>query len=249
VSLRGKKISLVGCGTIGSYLAHMLVQNGAGCDADFVLYDNDTLKPGNLGRHLLGYKDLGRLKVESMADFLRDFHPEVRITPRGVQALDDWASLEQMDLIIDATGDANFAAALNDRIIGSDRKRDELGSMHAWVFGNGVAAQSFLNLRDGHACYRCLQTEFGGEWRHNPLKDQKSPVRKAPARCGEGGYIPFPGDASIAAARLAVRAALDWVAGNPGHRLRTTIIDKAEGRESLTGKSPKALPRCDACGN
>ncbi|MBN8818698.1 MAG: ThiF family adenylyltransferase [Sphingomonas sp.] len=245
--LVGKHIALVGCGTIGGYLAHMLVQNGAGCEAQLSLYDPDILKPGNLGRHVLGFDDLGRAKAEALHTFVQRFHPDVEVDHHTGNALTEWNALERCDLIVDATGDANVATALNDRFILARRGGRQICLLHSWVFGNGAAAQSLLNLDDGHTCYRCLRTGFGGNWRHNPLRDPDMEVRRAPARCGEGGYTPFPVDAPIAAAALAVRAAIDWAGGNPGHRLRTTIVDPGEGRDRLPWVSPKSLDDCPAC--
>ena len=54
-TLAGKKIALVGCGTIGGYLSDMLVKAGAGtCGGQLTLVDFDGLLPQNIGRHRLG---------------------------------------------------------------------------------------------------------------------------------------------------------------------------------------------------
>lgn len=247
-SLAGKRVALIGCGTIGGYLARMLVQTGAGCGAPFVLYDTDKLSPGNLGRHLLGFPDLGKRKAVAVADHLMAFHPDVQVTARLVDATTDWAALERADIVIDATGEPNVATALNELFLRSSRSGSELALLHSFVFGNGVAGQSFLNLKDGHACYRCLKTGFDGQWRYSPLKDPSSPLRETPATCGEGGYVPFAVDAPSAAAGLALRAVLDWAGGHPGARLRTVIVDHAAGRDKPPWTSPKPLPGCSACG-
>lgn len=247
-TLIGKRVALIGCGTIGGYLGRMLVQSGAGCEAALVIYDNDRLSPGNLGRHLLGFDDLGKWKAEATAIQLRSFHPDVEVTSRRVDATTDWSALERSDLIIDATGESNVATALNELFMRSPRSGEDVALMHTYVFGNGVAGQTLLNLKDGYACYRCLKTAFDGNWRYNPLKDPSSELRQAPARCGEGGYVPFSVDAPVAAAGLALRASLDWAAGRPGMRHRTVIIDHEAGREKIPWVSPKALKDCPACG-
>lgn len=246
-SLVGKKVALVGCGTIGGYLARMLTQTGAGCGAPLIIYDTDTLSPGNLGRHLLGFPDLGKTKAAALADHLRSFHPEVEVVPQVRDATTDWRNLEKADIIIDATGEANVANALNELFMRSRCTGDELALLHTFVFGNGVAGQSLLNLKDGHVCYRCLKTAFDGQWRYSPLKDEDSPLREAPASCGEGSYVPFAVDAPSATAGLALRAVLDWAAGHPGARLRTVIVDQASGRAKPPWLSPKPLADCPAC--
>jgi hypothetical protein len=73
-TLAGKRIALIGCGTIGGFLAKQLAQSGAGsCGGRLLLLDNDVLQPGNLGRHLLGVRDLAHNKAEGCRDqILRD---------------------------------------------------------------------------------------------------------------------------------------------------------------------------------
>lgn len=246
-SLIGKRIAMIGCGTIGGYLGRMLVQSGAGCGEDFVIYDPERLRPGNLGRHALGFDGVGSNKAKALRADLQRFHPDVRVVAQPVDATSEWSALEKADLIIDATGDQNVASALNQAYLASERTGAELALLHAWVFGNGVAGQSFLNLKDGLACYRCLTQGFGGEWRYNPLRDTKSETARAPGHCGEGGYVPFAVDASMAAGGLAMRAALDWASGTPGLRMRTTVVDHAAGRDKVDWATPKRLSNCAAC--
>lgn len=246
-SLSGKKIVQIGGGTVGGLLARMLVQAGAGCGARFTLYDPETLAPGNLGRHLLGFEDIGNNKAEALAKTLRTFHPDVHVVARPLDAILEWDEIEQADLIVDATGDESVAALLNDRYLSSERTGGELALLHAWVFGNGIAGQSFLNLKDGLACYRCLRVGFGGPWRYSPAKDSAAETSRIAGRCGEGSYVPFAVDASSAAAGLAFRQALDWVGGKSGKRLRTTVVDLLHGRAKMEWASPKPLADCPAC--
>jgi molybdopterin/thiamine biosynthesis adenylyltransferase len=247
-SLIGKKISLIGVGTIGANLARLLVQSGAGCGEDFSVYDTDVFQPGNLGRHVLGFADLDRPKVEAMADILRLFHPDVRVRPFNRNALKEWDTLERSNLIIDATGDYNVAAALNHLRMKSEKDGSGPAILHAWVFGNGIAAQTFLNLKDGLGCYRCLRPAFDGPWRYAPVKDVKKLVQLAPALCGEAGYIPFAADAPMVAASLALRATLDWAARRPGQRFRTITLDHEDGKD-VKWASPPRYKGCPACGS
>jgi len=247
-NLIGKSIALVGCGTIGGYLARLLAQAGAGCGAPLQLFDFDKLGPGNLGRHALGVRDLGRPKAVATAEHVLGFHPEVQVSPHVTDATACWELIEASDIIIDATGEANVSNSLNHSYQHSRQSGTELALLHSFVFGNGIAAQSLLNLKDRHACYYCLKTGFGGGWRFSPARNPASALELVPGTCGEGGYAPFSVDAPVAAAALALRAALDWAGGAPGPRLRTVIVDHAAGRDSVPWKSPDRLPGCPACG-
>ena len=69
-----KRVSLVGCGSVGSALGEMLVRAGIG---ELWLTDPDTLAPENLSRHVLTGADLGRPKAASAADACRALNPRI----------------------------------------------------------------------------------------------------------------------------------------------------------------------------
>jgi tRNA A37 threonylcarbamoyladenosine dehydratase len=79
-TLAGKRIALVGCGTIGGYLSDMLVKAGAGsCGGKLTLVDFDGLLPQNIGRHRLGFPDLLSNKAEAMAKNAAGLSPGVEV--------------------------------------------------------------------------------------------------------------------------------------------------------------------------
>lgn len=245
VNLAGKAIALVGCGTIGSHLARMLVQSGAGSKQPFHLFDTESLDPGNLGRHLLNFADMGKMKAEALAAELERFHPDIRITPHVAEAVANWEQLKACDLVIDVTGDWNVQCALNELFL--TNRGDRLAALlHAYVFANGVAAQSFLNLGDDKACFRCLKPDFAGKWRFPGFQNDVE-TKFTPATCGDGTYAAFSVDSPVIAASLANRAALDWARGASGQRLRTVQVDLVKGRYQQP-RSPDPDPRCPACG-
>jgi tRNA A37 threonylcarbamoyladenosine dehydratase len=103
-TLAGKRIALVGCGTIGGYLSDMLVKAGAGsCGGKLTLVDFDGLLPQNIGRHRLGFPDLLSNKAEAMAKELKRLSPGVEVHALPVDVRQ--AQLGKLDLLIDATGE------------------------------------------------------------------------------------------------------------------------------------------------
>jgi molybdopterin/thiamine biosynthesis adenylyltransferase len=245
-SLKGLSIALVGCGTIGSHLARMLVQSGAGMDGCFSLYDNQWLSEGNIGRHLLGFADIGKPKAIALKAELERFHPQVKVGAWQANALDvdAWPRIADHDLVIDATGEWNIQSALNEAFL-EDANRKVKALLHAWVFMNGAGAQSFLNLRDDRACFRCLKPDFDGPWRF-PAGNEKDELNLQPASCGDGAFVPFSVDASTMAASLALRAVMDWANGHSGARLRTVPVDYERGRYHKP-VTPDPSPQCPAC--
>jgi molybdopterin/thiamine biosynthesis adenylyltransferase len=78
-ALAQQHVSIVGCGSFGSALADMLVRAGLG---RLTLIDPDRLAIENVGRHVLTARDVGRPKVEALADRLREIDPELRVEAR-----------------------------------------------------------------------------------------------------------------------------------------------------------------------
>lgn len=120
-ALRGKKIGLVGCGSLGSKTATSLARSGVG---SFVLVDDDIMKPGNLVRHDLDAASLGVHKADALEARLKAVSPHVNVSARNVvlggqessgttaSVLDELATC---DLLIDATADSqafNFVASI-----------------------------------------------------------------------------------------------------------------------------------------
>ena len=242
-NLSEKSVALVGCGTIGSHLAKMLVQSGAGCSFPLEIVDPDILSQGNIGRHLLGFRDIGKSKATALKAELERFHPDVKIIAHSENALQIWPRLAGCDLFIDATGEWNVQVALNERFL-RDAKRPN-AMLHSMIFMNGAGVQSFLNLGDEFACFRCLKPIFDQPWRYPAGRDDDELNLQA-ARCGDGSFIPFSVDVAATAASIANRAALDWATGHPGARLRSAITDIDRGRFQKP-ISPTRSPHCPAC--
>ena len=225
-TLAGKTIALVGCGTIGGYLADMLVKAGAGtCGGKLTLVDFDGLLPQNIGRHRLGFPDLLSNKAEAMAKELKRLAPgaEIRALPVDVRQ----AQLGELDLLIDATGEESLGHWL------CGRYPHPMPMLSVWIEGPGTTVRALLRTNASGACYRCLwHSSSRGELRSilGPL-----PTILAGHGC-EGLYVPFPASVSVHAASLGAEMALDWVNGIYSPALRTRLIDRAH---------QLATPDCD----
>lgn len=238
-TLAGKKIALVGCGTIGGYLAEMLVKAGAGLNGgELWLLDADDLSPANIGRHRLGYGSLLKNKAEALAEEIARTSPNAKLRPFPLDAR-KFASLHQADLLIDATGEEALSQWLNATLV-NERFTP---SLFTWVEGAGAAVRAFLRDTPDGACYRCLQAED---------RSSKFPVLRFPdneIHAGQGCealYVPFPGTTSIQAAALACELAMDWVNKSVSTRLRTRVIDRnlANTAEDINPPRDEICPAC-----
>ena len=225
-TLAGKRIALVGCGTIGGYLSDMLVKAGAGtCGGKLTLVDFDGLFPQNIGRHRLGFPDLLSNKAEAMAKELKRLSPgaEVHALPVDVRQ----AQLGKLDLLIYATGEESLGHWL------CGRYGAPTPMLSVWIEGPGTAVRALLRANASGACYRCL-------WHSHRRGELRSTLDALPnilAGHGcEGLYVPFPASVSVQAASLGAEMALDWINGVHSPALRTRLIDQTH---------QLATPDCD----
>jgi molybdopterin/thiamine biosynthesis adenylyltransferase len=79
-------VTLVGVGSIGSATLDALVEYGI---RNVTIVDDDRLLQHNLVRHRLGPRDIGRRKVDALADRVRELHPHVMVTPLAKNVVDD----------------------------------------------------------------------------------------------------------------------------------------------------------------
>ena len=225
-TLAGKRIALVGCGTIGGYLSDMLVKAGAGsCGGKLTLVDFDGLLPQNIGRHRLGFPDLLSNKAEAMAKELKRLSPGVEVHALPVDVRQ--AQLGKLDLLIDATGEESLGHWL------CGHYPPPTPMLSVWIEGPGTAVRALLRANPPGACYRCL-------WHSNRRGELRSTIDPLPAILAghgcEGLYVPFPASVSVHAASLGAEMTLDWVNGVYSPALRTRLIDRAQ---------QLATPDCD----
>ena len=245
--LTGRRIALIGCGTIGGHLAKYLVQSGAGHEGGTVLLlDNQSFEPGNLGRHYLGMVHIGELKADAMKQELLSQYAEANIRAVRANAEGFLANLTGYDLVVDATGEEALSITINQEFL-ARRRKGELAPdvVHVRLFGNGAAAQALVVDGTRFACFKCLKPDHDGQWRFNPLKPGTS-VTQTAAACGEAQYMPYGVAAPAMAAALALQVVLDWNSGSLGPRLRTVRVEKKDTIE-VKDRNPNPSDRCPAC--
>lgn len=242
--LESKRIVLIGCGTIGGYLARLLVQVGAGLGkGELVLYDGQALSVGNIGRHYLDGKYLYDNKAEACCHKLQEEYPSSTIKPVKT----DFVSLESMkkaDLLIDATGREPFSVMLNAQALELKHAQHTCPNiLYVWVDGNGCCGRTFHFDGTG-ACYRCLRSP-SGEDRFQPLTSKEDLVPMQ-YQCSES-YVPFPPSASVQAAAMGLDAVLDWAGGNTTPTFRTRGFTQSARKHK--NQNIDAITGCPACQN
>lgn len=78
------RLHIIGCGAIGSTVAENLVRFGL---TNIALYDFDVVEPQNIANQMFRQIDIGKPKVEALAEMLCDINPDLKtslkIVPKG----------------------------------------------------------------------------------------------------------------------------------------------------------------------
>lgn len=236
LTLAGKHLVIVGCGTIGGYLAEMLVKAGAGtAGGQLTLVDFDSLYPQNIGRHRLGFPNLLTNKATSMAEELQRSAPGADICARPVDV--KTVNIGKVDLLIDTTGEESLGHWLCKRYLPTTPM------LSVWVEGPGVAIRALLHTKATGACYRCL-CDANRKGQFTTIVGAM-PILMAGQGC-EGLYVPFPASVSVQAASLGGEMALAWANNRVSPSLRTKLID-TNYQLATPDCDPPRMEECVAC--
>lgn len=239
--LRDKRITLVGCGAIGSYLAQSLVRLGAGLGrGSLTLVDPDTLQPENLGRHVLGYSALFTPKALAMRDELLKQFPLSKIES-VVTSVVNHQQLFAEDLVIDATGEESVSELLNGWRL---ERNMEMPILHVWIKGNGECVQSLWADQSGAGCFRCLKPADDQHYRQDRFHLLNNPPQKRQIGCH--AFTPYAVSSPMQAAALAIDTVIDWMKGDPSPRFRTRCIENANVSK-VKNQNISRLQNCPAC--
>lgn len=212
-NLSSKVICLIGCGSLGSGIAKLLLQSGVG---KLTLIDPENLSWANIERHELGALWVGQNKAEALAGLFNRNFPLADVHAHGkgwrtvYRLVPD--ALHRADLIISTTADWNSESALSDWHRTNAFERPVL---YSWLEESSLAAHAVALTNNG-PCLRCGFTATGA---------YKFPVVRAPsgAALGCGGGISLYGAIDMAPAQAMVAGvALDLLIGKalpPLHRV------------------------------
>lgn len=206
--LLDRRVVVIGCGSLGSSLALRLAKAGVG---RLDLVDHERLSWSNVGRHELGAEDVGRLKVEGLAERIRRQLPHLDVRPHPIDArgmmLSGGKVMEQADLVICATGSWEAEAGV-DAWRGSRFRAVPV--LYGWMEDRALAAHA-VTLVGGDGCLRCGFDRTGTPVFSMIHWPAGRPVDEEPA-CGNH-YQPYGaielGYAVDLIARTAVDAMLD----------------------------------------
>jgi len=222
--LKAARVLMIGAGGLGSPSAMYLAAAGVGTIG---IIDFDKVDVSNLQRQIIhGTKDVGRYKVESAADRIRDINPECKVIgiKERLSSENVIEILKGYDLVVDGTDNFQTRYLLNDACVFAKKP---------FVYGSifRFEGQSTVFYPGRGPCYRCLFAE-------------PPPPGMVPS-CAEGGVLGIlPGIIGVIQATEAVKIII-----GKGELLigRLLLLDamKMEFREVKFRRNPK----CPVCGD
>ncbi len=149
--LSESRVTLCGCGALGTVLANTLVRAGVGC---LRLIDRDFIETNNLQRQVLfDERDIGENlpKAEAAARKLATINSAVRVEPvvADIDRTNILDFVKNADLILDGTDNFEIRYLINDAAV-------KLGI--PWVYGGciGSHGQTMTILPGETPCLRCV---------------------------------------------------------------------------------------------
>lgn len=210
IAMANSRALVIGCGSIGGAAANSLASYGVG---QISLLDPDRFRAHNVVRHILGPTDVGRFKVDALADQLQKNHPNVVVRPHSLDAIGNadmlWALMSDADIVI-----CSVDGVSPRRVVSHMSRRIGQEAVLACVladgrFGEIVRLQPFPDkgclecqradqqARGGMDLEPTLDRGYGEGTRHNPMTAVGADlhlVGALAAKVGVAGYLANAGD-------------------------------------------------------
>lgn len=184
-SLREKKVTMIGLGSIGSSIALELVKNGV---ENIDLYDYDILQPENISRHICNINQIGDKKTAAVKKNLLKINPEANIISHPINPFSgrDYQNFcdnaRNTDLFIISTGRLESEIYVNETAL-----KLKKNAIFCWANGKVSQGEFFiLNARNG-PCYNCLLNYR----KNDKCKHMFSHVKRREIDADEPGIVPY----------------------------------------------------------
>ncbi|WP_022940462.1 ThiF family adenylyltransferase [Psychromonas hadalis] len=150
IDINQKNVCIIGCGSVGGYIAHSLASSGVG---KLTLVDYDNYNPENIHRHILPSRYLYTNKASSLSDYLTENFPFVIAKPLNTQLLElSPYELKDYDLVIVATGNVSQERVFNREIA---KEGLNIPVIYSWQEAYGVGGHSVLSTPFLGGCLEC----------------------------------------------------------------------------------------------
>lgn len=258
--LQNKNVLLVGCGSVGGYIADQLASCGLG---SLTLVDSDTISIENTYRHYLSIDYLNWEKTKGLQLKISTKYPWIKVTPFKGCLLDlrDDSILNSFDLIVIAIGSPTKERIFHDYCI---KNSVETSVINTWTEGYGIGGHAVLDIPEQKGCLRCAYVDNKNLCRGlvsnlNFLKPNQD-LTKNLSGCGNA-FLPYSNLSAIQTASITTDLALKFLQEKISTSSKVSwkgcSIDALNENLELTDRyhafsqslliTPLLNPECDIC--
>lgn len=161
--LRGKLVTLVGVGSIGGAAAEVLAAYAVD---HLALVDPDRLLEHNVVRHQLTARDVGRFKVNALAEGLKARHPHLSVEAHALDVIHDADVMRPLFARSDTIlcGADGVEAR---RVVNHLARRAEVPAVFACVLKDGALGE-IVRIHPGVGCLLCHRAMLVDQGAMNP---------------------------------------------------------------------------------
>lgn len=224
-----KSIAIIGCGSVGGYIAHTLSKSGVG---KLLLIDNDILKSANIGRHILGSCFSGFYKSQALQKYLATEMPHLSVDSKVGNWLDLYLNdnniFQEYDIVISTIADWKYEKILNQLAIDKIIKTLIL----SWLEPNAIAGHCFVSSNRG--CLNCYMNDLG-QFEYSVTDKSDVKLLREPGGCTF--YQPYGPSGLLNIVTLTCKTALNSLKFPIDSILYSWISDKEQFKDLNTNIS------------
>lgn len=155
--LKSVKIGIIGVGTGGAFVSVQLAKTGVGT---LELFDFDYLELENIVRHVCTLDDIGRKKINALAELLTHFNPFLKVRTHSINITEKMdffrKKIKNFDLLMECTGIPSVSLTVNEIAI-----EEEIPVIYGFVYPNakgGFLMRVIPNkvMDENEPCLNCI---------------------------------------------------------------------------------------------
>lgn len=227
--LSKKTVMIIGCGSVGSFIAHDLAKSGVG---KLILIDNEKLESSNISRHVLGAYYVNSMKTDGLKNFLKIMYPTIEI----VSCAETWEQtfndkdrkfyFKEADLIISTT--ASLSSELNLNYINKELRKSII---YAWTEAYAIAGH-IVAIVNQESCLECGVSKEENDLLIKPF-NIKGEYEKQDNECG-AIFVPYGIIELNYITSLAAQTSIDFLLGKVFKNIHRVWIASEEFIKSVT---------------
>ncbi len=140
-------VGIIGLGSGGGFVAQSLAMSGIG---HFTLIDPDILDAGNIVRHVADSRDIGRPKVEAVADLIRYRNNQAEVIAIAGKFESHLDALDGLDMVIVGLDNEPAKFAINEALLSRN-----IPAIYAGVYERGAGGDVVIIRPYDGPCYAC----------------------------------------------------------------------------------------------